>query len=163
MFGDVDRAYAREIDDLVRDNQDAGQAVAELRQVCQDTSPQSFINSVLRSVRSTDAFHYDPGKFRGTLDRYPRETKAELVIGEHSGMSRYVVADDFAVLIFLATVGGTQEQYAEAMKKAVQLAGHLGTAVDHLLVELFERHEDAIVERVPGTIETKIWGIDRNS
>lgn len=141
---DVNERYGTGVDALIRDDTSAQGEVAKLRAVYCDTQPAGLNKILLEGVRTPWAFHYKYERFKEALEKHP--DGATIIVSEYAGVGRYTVTDDFAKRYIVDKVGGI-EAFQQLVGEAIDLAGTLGRAVDHLLGAVFgSRVTDIIME-----------------
>lgn len=93
----------------------------------------------LRPVRNDWAFHYRDSVYRTALAK-ARKT-GEVLVAQGRGFSRYLVTDDLIEVAMHQAAGGTEENYDEAIRIAIQLGDAIGKVVDGLLLGLLDKPE----------------------
>jgi hypothetical protein len=88
------------------------------------------------------------------LNDHPSE--ADVLITEFVGIGRYLVTDPFFNRVVFKAVGWAVEEFQEAVASAVELAGALGTMVDHLVLALVRERESAIGHDCRGAPRTSL-------
>ena len=112
------------------------------------------------------AFHYDTVEnFRKALREH--DEVGELIIGEESGINRYLLADDLQVQITLRPIGIDLKTVAENMKAhafvetTARLAASLASAVDAWIESYLQKSPKALVETANDEVlEERLWTID---
>jgi hypothetical protein len=112
------------------------------------------------------SFHYDTVEnFREELKKH--DEVGELIIGEISGITRYLLADDLQVQITLRPIGIDLKTVAEILKAhayvetTARLAVSLTSLVDAWILIYSQKNPKALVERTKDeVVEERLWSID---
>lgn len=125
-------------------------ALARVRVVFGDTTPQGFYQGTLGGVRNLAAFHYKDATFQDGLSQLTEDT--ELVVAEWAGFSRYGVTDAILERKVIAVAGGTTRAFQTAVAAALELATALETVVSALARAMVAARPQAIVSQDPETL-----------
>lgn len=129
-FRGLDVACKGQIDKLMAADAEAREAFEILRKVYHDRSDTAFDRGVLGPIRNLTGFHYKDQTF--AEGREALKATGAIILSEHIGFTRYVLADEMLTKKTWDLLGGAQN-YKEALRKAFELADALAIAVTHLL------------------------------
>jgi hypothetical protein len=112
------------------------------------------------------SFHYDTiENFREALKKH--DEVGELIIGEISGITRYLLADDLQVQITLRPIGIDLKTVAETLKAhafvetTARLAASPTSLVDAWIKSYSQKNPKALVEMTKDKVlEERLWTID---
>ena len=132
-----------QIDQLVGASAAARQAFGMLRKIYHDQSDGGFEKAVLGPIRNLAGFHYKEKSFLEGLAAL--KAPGELILSEHIGFTRYVLADDVLTAKTWEIMGGFGK-YKETVATAFLLADELAIAVTHLLKYRLDREKIQLTE-----------------
>jgi len=137
-FRQLHDTLGAQIDELLKDDEEAKAALQELRDVYLDSSASGFNTAILNRVRNLAAFHYKEAQFKEGVEAFGT-TQAQIILSPHRGIGRYVITDQIMSRSVWDFVGGTKKRLSACLERAIHLADSLGVTVSHLTACRFER------------------------
>jgi hypothetical protein len=157
-FRNLEHTCSGQLDAAVEKNNERKRELNYLRQVYAKTPAGTFHYTFLKPIRDYLGFHYKERQLKEALDRHTtaKDLEGNLIVVDYPGLGRYSVTDHLAFSAIQQLLGTTPEnlhqKFAEAMGEALKVAGALFRVVDQLLVQIFNEHEDAIIEQQDGEV-----------
>lgn len=132
-----------------------GEALAAARAVRKFFNAADYDKSLVARVRNAIGSHYDDAEITALVKaEVTDDALLESTAAEVGGLAR--MADPLVRAIMNTLNGGdfmTQEEHSLQVAKALDIAGHLTTFVDHLFDALMKQHPDAVVEQREALLE----------
>jgi hypothetical protein len=157
-FRSLEQRCSGLFDTAVADDLEKKADLKYLREVYAVNPEGSFHHAILKPFRDYVSFHYKEGKLHRALEREnkAKDLDGNLIVVEYEGLGRYSVSDHLALSEIQNLLGvkldDFQLKFAEAMGVAIMLARALFQVVDHLLFNIFQENEDAIIEQEDGEV-----------
>lgn len=131
------------------------EALASLKAVRKFFNAADYDKSLIARVRNAIGSHYDDAEITALVRaEVTDDALLESTAAEVGGLGR--MADPLVREIMYALNGGdflTKEEHTIQVAKALDLAGHFITFVDHLFDALIRQHPEAVVERREALLE----------
>lgn len=144
-FRELDDRHRARVDVMLASDTRSQAALATLRAVFWDRTPQGFDNGVLAPIRNLSAFYKDD-TFRNGVATLQEDT--ELVVAEWVGFSRHAITDAILERRVIQAAGATPAAFDASLRRALELAEALETTVQALVGE-FLRQRPATWSEVP--------------
>ena len=158
-FRAVDQARSDQVQAAVASDKEGKTALDYVREAyAVGPEEEAFHYSFLKPIRDEVGFHYKAEPLNEALNTLISTPNfdATLTVCENSGLSRYNITDHLAAIIFTTQLNvkleELPEKLQEKMEEVINLAGHLASVVDLLVLHLFETRPVSVLEKHYSTI-----------